>query len=339
MENKYIDDLIKIMKESGESADSIANACKYAENLLTLQLPVIFNEEHFALLIGKNYHEFVGMMATIDTHYYHEVEIAKKSGGVRILNIPAVSLRVIQKWILKNILETIHISDKAMGFCINKSILTNAKIHVGKKCIISIDLHDFFTSIKSKQIFNVFYYYGYTINVSYVLAKLCTFEGYLPQGAPTSPYLSNIVCLKLDKRLSGVAKKYNADYSRYADDITFSGNTDISGILPVVNRIIHDEGFAINDKKTRVSFYYQKQEVTGLLVNDNHVHVNRKYLKKLKQEIYYCKKYGVEDHLSHIGSIKKFYKDHLYGKAYFVKMINEELGRKLIDELDQINWD
>ena len=337
--NPYVKELYSVLSQKGETQEDIDAACKYAENLIALNLPVVFNKEHFSLLVGRKYKEITTLMATLETNYYHLAFIKKKNGGERTLNIPAVSLRIIQRWILDKILKNMYISQYAMGFCKNKSIVTNAKYHLGKTCVINVDLKDFFPSITQKQIFNIFYYYGYTIDVSYMLSRLCTCEGRLPQGAPTSPCLSNIVCLKLDKRLSEVSKRFKAEYTRYADDITFSSNSDISNILPIVKEIIQNEGFHLNEKKTRILFKHQKQEVTGLLVNGNQIRVDKKYIKKFKQEIYYCKKYGVENHLQHIDCKKHFYRDHMYGKAYFIKMVDEKMGKKLINELDSIDWE
>lgn len=335
----YIDELEKSLREFGEAEEDINAAKKYAENLLQLNLPVIFDRVHFSLLQGRDVTEISKMTATLEEFYYRQMSIPKKTGGDRVLDVPNPNIRLIQKWILKHILYKIPISQYANGFCKNRSIKTNAEKHIGMECVINVDLKDFFPSIRQKQIFRIFYYYGYTIQVSHLLARLCTYNGYLPQGAVTSPYLSNIVCLKLDKRLGGLAKKYNAYYTRYADDITFSGNKNISRMLPVVEKIIRDEGFTVNEAKTRVQYNYDRQEVTGLIVNGGKVHVNRQYLKKLKQEIYYCRKYGPSNHMQHEKIKKLNFRDHLYGKAYFVKMIDAELGIKLIRELNEVDWE
>lgn len=337
--DEYIFDLRQLFLQMNENDKDIDAAEEYAHNLLKLGLPVIFDKNHLAALLGCSMDELAAMMVGLEEHYYHEVKIPKKNGGLRILKVPAFRLKVIQRWILDNILKKMHVSECANGFCKKKSIVTNASVHIGKKCLINMDLKDFFPSIKQNKIFLIFYYYGYTTEVSYLLSRLCTCSGELPQGAPTSPYLSNIACLKLDKRLSGLAEKYKADYSRYADDISISADTDISNMVDIVKRIVKEENFLVNDKKTRVSFNYQKQEVTGLIVNGNQVRIEKKYLKKLKQEIYYCKKYGVEDHLKHINCDKRFYREHIYGKAYFVNMVDKKLGKKILSELDGINWE
>ena len=335
----YIEELQTALVEQNETEEDIDAACKYAENLISLDMPVIFNREHFSLLVGREKEEIYKMVSLLESHYYQQVTIKKKSGGDRILSVPALTLKEIQKWILDNVLSKMYVSPYAMGFQKDKSIVTNAKVHVGKKCVVNLDLKDFFPSVKLEKVFRAFYYYGYTISVSYLMARLCTYYNELPQGAPTSPYLSNVVCLKLDKRISELAIKYGASYTRYADDITLSANTDISNIIPVVEKIVTDEGFSLNNKKTRVLYEYQRQEVTGLLVSGNKVRVNKKYIKKFKQEIYYCKKYGVADHLRHIKCDKRFYKEHMYGKAYFVKMVDAHLGQWIIKELDSIAWE
>lgn len=336
---EYIEQLEQQLKDNKEKVQDIEAAIKYATNLLNLNLPVIFDKQHFSFLVGRELSEITKMMALIESNYYHEVQIPKKSGGVRLLNIPAVGLRLIQRWILDNILYRIQVSSYCNGFCKKKSICTNAQGHLHQECVVNIDLKDFFPSITQKQIFRIFYYYGYTVELSYMLSRLCTYDGYLPQGAPTSPCLSNIVCLKLDKRLAGLAKKYEAVYSRYADDITFSGRYRVEKIISVAKRIICEEGFSLNEDKTRIAYNYQRQEVTGICVNNKEMHVNKKYIKKFRMQIYYCKKYGVQSHLEHIKCNKHFYKEHMYGKAYYINMVDKKLGRQLLEQLDCINWE
>lgn len=334
-----IKELERKLKEAGEKEEDIIAAKKYAENLNNLNLPVIFDKNHFALLQGRDLNEISIMMATLEINYYHKAFIRKKSGGYRELYIPAVNIRLIQKWILKNILYKIPISSYANGFCKNRSILTNAQKHLNQECVINIDIKDFFTSISQQQIYRIFYYYGYTHQVSYILSRFCTVNGYLPQGGVTSPYLSNIVCLRLDKRLGKLADKYSAVYTRYADDITFSGNKGIRNMISVVEKIIQEENFEINHSKTRIQYSFQRQEITGLIVNSGKVHVSKKYIKKMKKEIYYCKKFGPSSHLQHENINKLNYKEHMYGKAYFISMVDRDLGRKILTELDEIDWE
>lgn len=311
---------------------------RYAVRLIDNGLPVIFDISHFARLIGINKNALLAMVFRDDL-FYSTAQVPKKSGGVRQISIPSVDLKYIQRWILDNILSNIAVSKCAFGFKKKVSIADNARIHLQKKCIINLDLADFFPSISFEKVFNIFVYYGYTKEVSFLLAKLCTFKGVLPQGSPASPYISNICCMKLDARLFGLAKKYDASYSRYADDMTFSGTHDLKSILEPVKRIICEEGFSINSKKTRIAYSHQRQEVTGLIVNTDHITIPKKFIRSLFQELYYCKKYGVSDHLQRIHCTKTFYKEHIYGKIYFVNSIDPPKANALFKLADQIDWD
>lgn len=310
----------------------------YAERLFNNNLPVIFDTFHFSRLLGVEL-DYLHSILFANKCFYTQKFIPKRSGGYRLLEIPALELKSIQRWVLDNILKNIAVSKFAMGFCNHKSIVDNAKVHLNKQCVINMDIKDFFPSITFEQVFRVFYYFGYTKEVSFLLARICAFEGHLPQGAPTSPYLSNIIALKLDARLSALAKTYQADYTRYADDLTFSGSAKMNKLVAIVHGIVADEGFKINPNKTRIQYKSNRQEVTGVIVNGDKVKVNRKYKRELGQQIYYCKMYGVNEHLKRIGCVKTFYKEHLYGKAYFIKMVEPEAGKKFLASLDEIKWD
>lgn len=333
---------INVLKESLSNSNkgkAYTLACvNYAERLIDNNLPVIFDIKHLSLLLGIDL-QFLTFIMISECSQYRESTIPKKSGGIRVLCVPSITLKYIQRWILDNILSNIRISNYATGFCEKKSILTNAIPHINKDCVINMDIKDFFPSITIDTIFKIFYYYGYTREVSFALAKLCSYEGVLPQGSPASPYLSNIVCLKLDKRLSALAQKYESDYTRYADDITISGNYGLSNCIGIIKDILLDEGFTANEKKTRIAYKYQRQEVTGLVVNDSEVRVNKKYKKALMQQVYYCSKFGVSNHLKKIGSNKPFFKEHMYGKAFFIYMVEPDEGKKFLDLLDEIEWD
>ncbi|MEA4941233.1 MAG: retron St85 family RNA-directed DNA polymerase [Oscillibacter sp.] len=334
----YLNNLSDEIAKQGYGDYYCAKCTRYASHLIDNNLPVIFDTKHLSLLIGIDTHDLTKMVFS-EERYYTQTKIPKKSNGFRELDMPAVELKYIQRWILNNILYSVKISDCAVGFCIKKSIVNNAKRHINQYCIVNMDIKDFFPTISFERVYRIFAYYGYTNEVSFVLAKLCTFGGKLPQGSPASPYISNISCLKLDARLNALAKAYESKYSRYADDITFSSQNDIKSIIKATTDIISNEGFAVNDKKTRVAYPYQRQEVTGLLVNGDHVRVSKKYKRDLYQEIYYCSKFGVQDHMKQIGCNKAFYKEHIYGKIYFINMVEPEEAKKLFILASQIQWD
>ena len=310
---------------------------EYNERLQSNNVPIIYNLRHLRKILHirkKEQNKYFGS----ERNEYHCFKIPKKSGGMREIEAPSDILKSYQSWIKVNILDKIAISDYAMGFKKSCSILDNAKKHVGKELVINLDIKDFFPSITYKQVYKIFSYLGYTNEVAHLLTQICTNkDNVLPQGSPASPIISNIVALKLDKRLSGLADSFECDYSRYADDITFSGSKCIKRILPLVKAIIEEEGFEINADKLRFQYSFQRQEVTGLVVNEG-VKISPRLQHEIEYAIYYCKKYGVENHMSKIGCTRSFYKEHLYGIAYFVKMINCDQGEYYLKQLDLINW-
>lgn len=338
MRKKYLSSLDAAIRAEGYGEYYIAKCLRYANRLLQNGLPVIFDTKHLALLIGISVEELCKMVFAED-RYYSSTRIPKRSGGFRELDIPSPDVKYIQRWILQNILYCMDISDSAFGFQLKRSIVDNAKIHVNKHCIVNLDISDFFPSISFDRVFRIFAYYGYTREMSFILAKLCTFHGKLPQGSPASPCISNICCLKLDARLSSLAKTYKANYSRYADDITFSGDTDLKTIIRVVTPILQEEGFRVNEKKTRIAYHYQRQEVTGLIVNGPTVRISKKYKRSLSQELYYCQKYGVSNHMHHINCDKAFYKEHIYGKLYFINMVEPDEAEKMFAVAESIDWE
>lgn len=330
--------LIEEKLRSGEIALETAELIKeYNNRLQQNNVPIIYNLKHLREILKislKNQDKYFGK----NRNEYHSFELPKKSGGVRVIEAPSDTLKKYQLWIKESILDKFKVSDYAKGFKKNCSILDNAKCHVGQELVINIDLKDFFPSIKYSQVFKIFAYIGYTNEVAHLLTRLCTNNhNVLPQGSPASPVISNIVSLKLDKRLSALATSFGCTYSRYADDITFSGNNYIKNIFPIVERIIIEEGFSINVNKIRLQYSYQRQEVTGLIVNKK-VNVAHEIENEIKNAIYFCKKYGVDDHLKTIKCTRSFYKEHLYGIAYFIKMIDADKGRKYLEELDTITW-
>ncbi len=309
---------------------------EYAQRLTINGLPVIWNMKHFSIILDLKMATLRRYIYAPDANY-HTVNIPKRRGGTRELSIPSLELKAIQTCILRNILEKIKVSEYAFAFIKSRSIVVNAEKHINKNFVLNLDLKDFFGSIKFDRVFRVFYYLGYTKKVSYMLSKLVTKDGALPQGAPTSPYLSNIICLKLDKRLSGLAKKYGLSYSRYADDITFSGFQNPEEYLTVIYSIIKEEKFIINFKKTRIQSQYYRQEVTGLVVNKK-LRVDISYKRYLRQQIYYISKFGIDNHLEKIECNLSGYKEHLYGIAYFIKMVEKLEGEMWLKRLDEINW-
>lgn len=203
-----------------------------------------------------------------NSKYYHHILMRKKIGGLRPIDSPNAELKAIQKWILRNILSCLKPSPYAKGFILGKSIYDNAKPHYNKQYILSLDLNNFFGTVKASHVFSIFHSIGYSKEISYLLTSICTLDGVLPQGAPTSPYLSNLVCLRLDHRIGKYCDNKALTYTRYADDVCISGNklSVIKKAQVTIKKIIINEGYTINKRKELLSGPKSSRQVTGLVV-------------------------------------------------------------------------
>lgn len=306
--------------------------------------------EDFALLINKvNKTIYVDAYKVevkhLTYHAYHSkdkyqvFEIPKKSGGVREIYAPKKGLKYILKT-LNVIFQALHKPQSvAHGFLPNRSVVTNAKLHVDKNYVYNIDLENFFPNIHQARVWKRLQYPpfnlgGEKIKIANLLANLVCFQyekgsnekNFLPQGAPTSPILSNIICHRLDKKLFKLAKTYNVKYTRYADDMTFSSDHNVyqenSDFLQKLFAIIQSENFKINLKKTRLQKRGYKQEVTGLIVNEK-INVSRSYIKNLRVLIHMVEKYG-DKKAQKIFSKKNDNKNLelvIFGKLQYLKMV------------------
>lgn len=226
---------------------------------------------------------------------YVRFKIPKRSGGTREILAPIGNLKYIQKAINTRLREQLTPADEVHGFAPGRSVRTGASLHVGMNYVFNTDLHDFFPSITAPKVFEMLMYeLGLKPGVARCICDFCTIpvkdgDDVLPQGSPASPILSNIVCTRMDRRLKGLAECFGLTYTRYADDITFSApyNAFKEGdtFRICLERIIHEEGFSINEAKTRLQKRGARQEVTGLTVCEI-VNVSRKWLKGLRARIH-----------------------------------------------------
>jgi len=213
---------------------------------------------------------------------YREIRLPRKNGTFRQIHSPREPIRGIQRWILQNILNAYRPHAAAHGFVRGRSIVSNAAQHVGNSVLIAIDIADFFPSVTFKRVRKGFERLGYPYSVALLLANLCTREGVLPQGAPTSPALSNLVCENLDRRLAGLAASRGFSYSRYADDMAFSSNDRcLDSLLPFIREIVEQEGFRVHDRKTRIARGGARRIITGIVVNE-HPNLPRAHVRKLR---------------------------------------------------------
>jgi len=204
---------------------------------------------------------------------YREFTIPKRAGGSRRIAAPAPDLKQLQRRILQRLLSRLKAHRSATGFERGQSIVTNALVHARKPVVVRMDIKDFFGSTSTKRVEAYFRAVGWSGEAARLLTRLSTHEGSLPQGAPTSPRLSNLVNVRLDARLSALARKLGAAYTRYADDITFSfpaeDRSAIGAAIVTTKRVLADEGYALHQKrKLHIRRRHQQQLVTGLVVND-----------------------------------------------------------------------
>lgn len=310
-------------KDIGLQEELIESHMKYVNRMTKARLPVIFEFRHLAALLGRT-PKYLASVVNSSVNHYRVFEIPKRRGGKRKISAPYPTLLCCQKWINKNILSRGRIHKASTGFKKRKNIKDNAEPHLGKICLLKMDLKDFFPSITLPRVINVFRRFGYPPNISFYLARLCCLEDCLPQGAATSPTLSNLIAIRLDKRLSALSKKWDIRYTRYADDLTFSGSSISIKYIDVVDRIVCEEGFKVNKEKTTLSRSKGKRVVTGLSVSGDKLKVPREFKRRLRQHVHFIAKYGYFSHTSKLKIRDPFYIDSIYGKLLFWKWIEPD---------------
>lgn len=229
--------------------------------------------------------------------HYHPASVPKRGGGTRKLLVPDHLLCRIQKNILRHVLADFPVSDYAAAYKPGTAVTENAKPHVGAKEILKLDIRNFFDSITYLQVYrNAFPAVYYPPPIRTMLANLCCCRDSLPQGAPTSPAISNLVMRPFDEYMGAWCRERGIRYTRYCDDMTFSGEFDRREVKNKARGFLAAYGFELNETKTRLQKAHQRQTVTGIVVNEK-PQVSREYRRKLRAEVYYCGKFGVESHL------------------------------------------
>lgn len=322
---KYKKAFIKEAKNRAIPDELVGDMIDYASILVANNTPIIFDQQHFSELVGYR-HDFILSVSNSANIHYKEYLIPKRNGKVRIINEPLPSLKEIQGWMLNNILtptSSQFVSSVAKAYMPNNSVRDNARFHRGQKLVLNIDLVDFFGSIKFEQVFSVFRRLGYCSPVSTLMSNLCLLNGVLPQGSPTSPMLSNLVFQYYDVRIFEFCRDRNIRYTRYADDLTFSGNLNAGEVICFLRKLFKKTNFVINDSKTRVTSQGSSQRVTGLVVNEK-IQTTVEYRRKVRQEVYFLKKFGPIKHLKKIKweftTVQYIY--HLLGKVNYIIQIN-----------------
>lgn len=310
------------------------------EQLARYGLPAWTSESQLAEALGVSVAQlrFYSIHRPADAvcHYVH-FRIPKRSGGMRLIMAPKRRLKALQRKLHALLTSRLPASEHAHGFVPERSVRTNAAPHVGKQVLIRFDLKDFFPSVTVARVRGLLCALGYAYPVATVIALLATeaqrqpveIDGrryYVPmghrhcvQGAPTSPALCNAVAVKLDHRLAGLARNMGLAYTRYADDLTFSGDDPAVAepLIRLVRRIVHDEGFRLNDAKTKVCKRGTRQRVTGVTVNDV-LGLSRQERRRLRAALHAARKQGRLE-----GDAL------LAGKLAWVEMLNPSQAKKL----------
>ena len=328
------------------------------EKLTAAGLPVLATPSDIATAMGLTISRLRWLAFHTDaatrTHYIR-FTIPKKSGGTRELAAPHKNLAAAQQWILDNILRKLPAHDAAHGFVTTRSTVTNALPHVGRSVVLNADLKDFFPTVTFPRVRGLFQLLGYSPAAATILALICTesprrvatYSGKtfhvatgpraLPQGACTSPALSNLVARRLDARYSGIAKKLNWTYTRYADDLTFSADGDAAKntgyLLARIRHIAQDEGFTVNEAKTRVQRKSTAQSVTGIVVNTR-PGVRRKTARRLRAILHHAQREGLakqnrQNHPNFTGWVR--------GMIAYITMVNPTQAKPLQTGLDALD--
>jgi len=320
------------------------------------ELPPLDSPQQLADALGITMPQLVGMAYHRDAArklHYVRFTIPKKGGGERAIWAPLPRLKKAQRWILRNIVEKLLVHGAAHGFLPGRSTLSNALVHGDSRVVVRMDLKDFFPTVTWKRVKGIFRAAGYRDRISTLLALICTeaprgvveLEGLryfvslgdrcLPQGAPTSPGLTNTLCLRLDRRLSGWAAKRGWRYTRYADDLTFSlpnahigDEPPIKQLIGVVHGVTKAEGFTVHPDKTRIVRRGGRQKVTGLVINGGVApRVPRTLKRQIRSAIHKLK---VGKPLQE-GETR----ETLRGYAAYIYMTDPILGRKLLAEIGE----
>ena len=287
-------------------------------------------------------------------HRYRQFKIKKKSGGFRQITAPRTQSFMMMLSAVNQLFHSMYTpSEHAMGFTDGRSVVTNATTHMSKNYVFNIDLKDFFPSIEQARVWKRLQLapFHFPVPIANLLAGLCAMKEsrqdeqgliryvyVLPQGAPTSPIVTNMICDKLDRRLGGLAKRFGLCYSRYADDITFSSMHNVyqkdSEFRKELQRIIHGQGFTINEAKTRLQKKGSRQEVTGIIVSDK-LNVAQRYIRDVRNILYIWDRYGYNvaygkfypKYKEEKGHVKKGNPDLINvidGKLMYLKMVKGE---------------
>jgi RNA-directed DNA polymerase len=296
-------------------------------------------------------------------HYHYRFSPKRSGGPPRLIEAPKARLKAVQRRVLTEILDLAPVHPQAHGFVRGRSCLSGAQAHAGEHVVVCADLRDFFPNIRAARIHGLFRSFGYPTAVARALTGLCTtstpqsvfarVDGadrhdwltrkmfgapHLPQGAPTSPALANLCAWRFDQRCAGLAGALGGRYTRYADDLTFSGDAAFaartSTLIAAIAEIAGEEGFANNPAKTRIMRRSRPQRVTGVVVNE-HINIERRAYDRLKATLHNCRVAGPN---SQNRDGRSDFRAHLDGRVGWVEQVNPARGAKLRAVFEAVIW-
>jgi RNA-directed DNA polymerase len=299
---------------------------------------------------------------------YRYAIVPRRCGLARVIEAPKLRLKEVQRWILREILDAMPVHDACHGFTAGRSVLSNAALHVGQTAVLGLDLKDFFASVAARRVFGMFQLAGYRRSVAHLLSGLCTnvvpdmvwaamppardprlvgprfwlgrqlATPHLPQGAPTSPALANLLAFRLDRRLHGLAGAFGFRYSRYADDLTFSGSLALRAqrnlLEQLVAEIARDEGFTLNAGKSRLRTAASRQSVCGVVVNVR-PNLARSEYDQLRAILHNARRDGPESQ-NRAGA--EDFRAHVRGRIAWLSSLNPERGESLLRRFEEVDW-
>ena len=268
--------------------------------------------------LGFSAKTLYGLSNNLEKHY-HNVLIPKRDGSKRKLSVPDLILKRVQKSIADNILAQYPISSYAKAYKIGSNVQRNAQPHVGKKKILKLDIEGFFDHILYSQVKNiVFCEEKFAEPIRVLLTMLCYYKESLPQGAPTSPAITNIIMYDFDEAVGAFCNEKKIAYTRYCDDMTFSGDFDEGEVIAFVKGELCKLGLFLKNRKTAVVPASKRQTVTGVVVNEK-LNITKEYKKKIRQEMHYIQKFGLDEHIKRCKiADKQQYVLSLRGRIAFV---------------------
>jgi len=341
----------------GKGYSDLLNQTEIDENRLSQQgLPIIKTDKDLAEFFDIEYKELRFLVYHRDVvlvDHYHRYSIPKKRGGFRNIASPKPILKKAQRKILNDILEKFTCSYHAHGFLKGKSVVSSADAHIKQPVlVINMDIEEFFPTITFQRVRGMFKAFGYSGYIASLLAMVCTYceriaieiKGkmryvkttgrILPQGSPASPMITNILCQKLDKRLSGLAVKFGFNYTRYADDMSFTTNqsSDLNEgrFCGLVIKILEEEGFKVNKSKTRFLRKNNRQLITGIVMNNQNLSIPKKWIKRFRAAVYNANKLKLD------GKVPIEVKNEISGMAKWVKSVNYEKYKTIISAVNEV---